>query len=122
MRDSCENIVMIIETRLLPGFIYGLAIWPFIFVQPSFRNHHGLIQHELVHFHEQRRWLVLPWLIAYLASKRFRLHAELRAYRRQIEVGGISVNRAANSLLRYRLGITRQQALSLLVRTHESGI
>lgn len=107
---------MIIETRLLPGFIYGIAFWPFIFVQPHFRNHHGLIQHELVHFHEQKRWLVLPWLAAYLLSKRFRLNAELRAYRRQIEVGGISVNRAANNLMQYRLGITYEEAVALLTR------
>jgi hypothetical protein len=105
---------MIIETRLLPSSIYGLAIWPFIFVQPSFRNHYGLIQHELVHLQEQRRWLVLPWLVAYLLSKKFRLNAELRAYRRQMEVGGITITRAARNLTRYWLGITYAEALELL--------
>jgi hypothetical protein len=105
---------MIIETRFLPKFIYGLAIWPFIFVQPHFRHHHGLIQHEMVHFGEQRRSFVIPWLLAYLLSKRFRLKAEVRAYRRQIEVGGTSVQRAARNLLQYRIGITYEEALSLL--------
>lgn len=105
---------MIIETRFLPGFIHGLAIWPFIFVQPRFGSHYGLIQHELVHFHEQKRWLVVPWLVAYLLSRKFRLNAELRAYRRQIEVGGISVKRAASNLMQYRLGINYEQAVALL--------
>lgn len=111
---SCQTIQMIIETRFLPEFIFGLAIWPFIFVQPRFRHHHGLIQHELVHLNEQRRSFVIPWLLSYLLSKRFRLKAEVRAYRRQIEVGGTSVQRAARNLLQYRIGITYEEALSLL--------
>jgi len=75
---------------LLPRFIYGLAIWPFIFVQPYFSRHCGLIEHEPVHFREQKMMLVIPWFLGYVLSKRFRRDAELREYRHQIAIGGIS--------------------------------
>lgn len=47
-------------------------------------------------------------------SRRFRLAAEVRAYRRQIEVGGITRNRAAQYLTQYKLGISQAEAFARL--------
>ena len=91
-----------------------MTAWPFIFVLPEYRLNEGLIEHELVHYREQA--CVTPkWLLIYWISKSFRLSCEVRAYRRQILIGGISIGGAANMLLLYQLGITYEQAYQLLV-------
>lgn len=105
---------MIVVTRLVFKGFDGFTVWPFIFVRPEARHDHGLIEHEKVHLVEQRRWLVLPWLAAYLISKRFRCNAEVRAYREQIAVGGICIRDAAAALMKYRLGINHEEALRRL--------
>lgn len=104
---------MIITTSLIPHGHDAYTVWPFIFAKPGTGK--ALIEHELVHYREQRACLVLPWLVAYLCSRRFRLAAEVRGYRRQIEMGGISAQYAAQLLARgYRLGITQAEALAAL--------
>ena len=105
--------VMIISTRLVPRGFSALTLWPLILVRPEFRHDAAMIEHELVHFHEQA-WITPIWVARYLLSKRFRLAAEVRAYRRQIEVGGISIEGAARMLLCYRLNINYDQALAAL--------
>ena len=50
----------------------------------------------------------------HLASRKFRLAAEVRAYTRQIEVGGVTREQAAHALLSYRLGITFSKAMQVL--------
>jgi hypothetical protein len=67
----------------------------------------------LVHYREQA-WIAPLWWLRYALSKSFRLEAEVRAYKRQIEVGGISRLTAAAMLLNYGLDITLEQALQLL--------
>jgi hypothetical protein len=55
------------------------------------------------------------WWFAYLLLPAFRLAAEVRAFRRQIEVGGISLAAAAHRLAtQYRLDVTFPQAVNLL--------
>jgi hypothetical protein len=94
----------------------AFTFWPlpFIFVRPSAAEDKGLIEHELVHYREQRWVLTLPWFILYGLSKKFRLNAEVRAYKRQIEVGGITAGKAAGLLTKYGLGITYVDAIKLL--------
>lgn len=105
---------MIIYThRVFKGFD-AFTVWPFIFVRPEARNDTGLIEHEMVHYREQRSCLTVPWLIAYFISKRFRLDAEVRAYKRHIEVGGITTDHAAEALTKYGLSVTVDQARKLL--------
>lgn len=59
--------------------------------------------------------LVWPWWLVYLLAPRFRLAAEVRGYRRQLALGGISLPLAAHYLTTgYRLGISYAQALDLL--------
>lgn len=96
---------MIISTNLIPKGFSACSLWPFIFVRPENRSDIALIEHELVHYREQA-WITPVWVILYLVSRKFRLAAEVRAYTRQIEIGGVTREQAAHALLSYRLGIT----------------
>lgn len=105
---------MIIKTTL-PEFFgaAGLAIWPFIFMIDP--DDEALVAHEMTHYKEQVKYLVIFWWIFYLFSKKFRLNAEVKAYKVQIQLGGLTVNRAAYYLsTMYKLGITQEEAEALL--------
>ncbi len=107
---------MIIKTtRLVPKGFGAITVWPFIFVLPKKAGHTGLIEHELVHYREQA-WIAPIWWLRYLLSKSFRLAAEVRAYKRQIEVSEIGVTQAALWLTKYKTGVTYQQAFELLTK------
>jgi hypothetical protein len=100
---------MIIKTKLIPDPFQAITIWPFILTKVDNR---GLIEHEMVHYREQA-WIAPVWWLRYLLSKSFRQAAEVRAYTRQIEVGGITRLSAAAMLLNYKLDLTLTDALEL---------
>lgn len=104
---------VIVATSCIPPGFDAITLWPFILVRPACRDDEALIAHELVHYREQA-WIAPIWWLRYLLSKEFRLGAEVRAYRRQIAVGGITVERAAQLLLTYRLDITVERAIAEL--------
>jgi hypothetical protein len=104
---------MIIKTTLIRKPFQAISIWPVILVLPDQADNAGLIEHEMVHYREQA-WISPLWWLRYVLSRSFRLEAEVRAYKRQIEVGGISRLTAAAMLLNYGLDITLEQALQLL--------
>ena len=104
---------MIVSTNLIPKGFSACSLWPFIFVRPEHRNDTALIEHELVHYEEQA-WITPVWVLLYLASRKFRFDAEVRAYTRQIELGGVTREQAAHALLGYRLGITFGKAMQAL--------
>lgn len=104
---------MIVSTRLIPKGFCAFSLWPFIFVQPQHRSDLSLIEHELIHYREQA-WITPLWVFFYLASRRFRLRAEVRAYARQIEMGAVTRDQAARALMSYRLGITFENAIHAL--------
>lgn len=104
---------MIVTTNLIFKGFSGCAFWPFIFVRPEHRSDTALIEHELVHYREQA-WITPLWVLWYLVSRKFRLAAEVRAYSRQIELGGVTKEQAAHALLGYRLGITFGAAMQAL--------
>lgn len=104
---------MIIKTTLIRKPFQAISVWPVILVLPDQADNAGLIEHELVHYREQA-WIAPLWWLRYALSKSFRLAAEVRAYKRQIEVGGITRLTAAAMLLNYGLDITLEQALQLL--------
>jgi hypothetical protein len=104
---------MIIKTTLIKKPFQAISIWPVILVLPDQADNAGLIEHEMVHYREQA-WIAPLWWLRYVLSKSFRLAAEVRAYKRQIKVGGISRLTAAAMLLNYGLDITLEQALQLL--------
>ncbi|MBW3496984.1 hypothetical protein [Janthinobacterium sp. NKUCC08_JDC] len=105
---------MIISTRYLPARFDAMTVWPLILVRPASRGDDALLLHEMVHYREQRNCGVLPWLLRYAMSARFRLGAEVRGYRAQMAAGGISLERAAALLMRYGVDITHAQAIALL--------
>ena len=104
---------MIIKTKLIRKPFQAITIWPVILVLPDHAENVGLIEHELVHYREQA-WIAPLWWLRYALSKSFRLAAEVRAYKRQIEVGGITRLTAAVMLLNYGLGITLEEAFKEL--------
>lgn len=104
---------MIVGTHLIPKGFSAFSCWPFIFVKPQYRSDIALIEHELVHYREQA-WITPLWAVLYLVSRKFRLAAEVRAYMRQIELGGVTQEQAAHALLSYRLGITFGKAMQVL--------
>ena len=77
------------------------------------RSDTALIEHELVHYREQA-WIMPVWVLLYLVSRKFRFAAEVRAYTRQIELGGVTREQAAHALLSYRLGINYGKAMQAL--------
>jgi len=111
---------MIVSTRLVPRGFDAITLWPLILIRPEHRRNSGLIEHELVHYREQA-WIAPVWWLRYLLSRRFRLAAEVRAYRRQIELGGMTQDQAAQMLTHYRLGITADQALLSFSCVNSSG-
>ena len=104
---------MFISTNLISRGFSAFCLWPFIFVRPEHCNDNALIEHELVHYREQA-WITPVWVFLYLVSRKFRLAAEVRAYNRQIELGGVTREQAAHALLGYRLGITFKKAMQVL--------
>ena len=105
---------MIVCTNLVFKGFSGFSLWPFIFVRPEHRSDIALIEHELVHYREQA-WIMPVWVMLYLVSRKFRLAAEVRAYNRQIELGGLSkAETAAHALLIYRLGTTYEKAMQAM--------
>jgi hypothetical protein len=104
---------MIIKTNLIPTGFDALTFWPFIFIKPNCIHNKGLIKHEMVHYKEQGI-LVLVWWFRYLVSKKFRLQAEVRAYRVQMKYGGITLHHAATMLTKYKLGIDINKAYDYL--------
>ena len=102
---------MIIKTKLIPDPFQAITIWPFILTKVDDR---GLIEHEMVHYREQA-WIAPVWWLRYLLSKSIRQAAEVRAYTRQIEVGGITRLSAAAMMLNYKLDLTLTDALELFV-------
>lgn len=107
---------MLVSTDLVPAGFGAITFWPFVFVRPGSRDDKGLIGHELVHYREQA-WRTPVWWARYLLSPMFRQAAEVRAYRRQIELGGVNVMVAAHYLsTRYRLDVSFTAAVELLAR------
>lgn len=105
---------MLLKTDWVFKGYEAFTCWPFIVVRPGCASDKALIEHELVHYREQRRVLTLPWLLCYWLSKEFRLKAEVRAYKRQIELGGITLNRAAEMLETYGTGRSYNELIKLL--------
>jgi|TARA_R110000824_G_scaffold34854_3_gene110041 hypothetical protein len=68
-----------------PKTVHAVAIWPFIFYEEHVRFDKAIQAHERYHLADQKRWLVIPWFITYVALLPFyggyRQHPlERRAY------------------------------------------
>jgi hypothetical protein len=103
---------MIIVTSLprLRGFD-AITSWPFIFITPEMAGNAPLIEHERVHYREQRAVLTIPWLLMYWLSKRFRFEAEVRGHAMQVKLGGGTIQWAAwHIATKYNTGRSIEQA------------
>ena len=132
---------MILATNFVPRGADAITLGPVILMRPGAVGDTALIAHERVHQSEQLftqavYWMALfaalaaahvesawwllafmvpPWWVAYLLVPSFRLQAELRGYRRQIALRGISTTLAAHYLATlYRLDLSFSDALRLL--------
>ena len=134
---------LVIYTDRLPDGVAGAANGPLVRIRPAYRSDAGLHAHEYRHVQQWYHaaamtaamlaclamasglpwWQLLPLLpaslashpLAYLLWPRYRLWAELEAYRVQMRYG-LSVDLASARLASpvYTLGLTRAQALALL--------
>jgi hypothetical protein len=96
------------------GGMAATTYGPFIFIRPSKRDDVGLLEHEKVHV--RQFWRNPLFGLAYLFSKKARLRYEVEAYRRQMEFNPERVLTFAGILAtKYRLGITKEQALEALL-------
>lgn len=110
---------IVIYTDRVPRGSAGVANAFVVRIRPDYRDDRGLLVHELEHV---RQWWVMPVIsdLLYLFSRRYRLWAEVRAYRKQVDVYPPEhrehyVNAAARLLVRkYRLKICLKKAKRLL--------
>lgn len=88
---------------------------PFIFIRPEHRGDIGLLEHEKVH---RRQWLRTLGLhsFLYLLSDRYRLAAEVEAFKVQLGYAPHALDRFAHFLAaHYGIdGLTPEQARALL--------
>ena len=95
-------------------FADGFSPLVFVLIKEKSRSDEALHQHELEHIKQAYRLALLPYAILYLLSKRYRLWAEVKAYRVQIKAG-LRLDSAAWYLSKnYRLGITQDEAKAYL--------
>ena len=54
-----------------PEGTWAFTIWPFIVYEPGAWDDPCVQAHERYHWNDQARWLVIPWLLAYLVLRPF---------------------------------------------------
>ena len=101
---------MIVASRWVPAGFDALTMWPFIFVRPEYKDDKALIAHELVHY-DSMAWVTPFWWLRYILSKSFRWAQEVKAYKVQIAMSGITAPQAAELLVQYQTGHTYEYAL-----------
>lgn len=114
--------------RVLPAFVFyadwivpkkydALTVFNVVFIRPSHRNDEGLLHHELTHVKQIYRTFPL-FPLRYNLSKKYRLNAELEAYKVQLSYEKDkeqALRKIADVLATgYGLGITREEAYKLL--------
>lgn len=104
---------MIVKTNNIPKGYDALTVYPYIFIRPEWADNEALIAHEMVHYDEQSKGK-LKWWFKYTTSKEFRLDAEVRAYKRQLEFEPHNINIFAKLLMTYGVDISYEKAITLL--------
>lgn len=91
----------------------GAACVFFILVRSETRD---VIEHERVHIRQQWGCGVIPFLIRYFGSKRWRADYEAEAYATSVKYG-MPLHVAVDSLFKnYRTGLTQEQCRELIHR------
>lgn len=110
------RVMLIFYTeRFIPEDHKAATRGPVIFINPDYRNDKGLLEHELVH---RKQWLRSFGLFSFLypLSRKYRLKAEVEAFREQAKhYPDDRMPRFAELLAsNYDLNITADEALQLL--------
>ena len=77
--------VPVVTLRRMPGRLVGLCVGPFIVVREDYASDHPTIVHELTHCRQFWRGLGILHLIRYYGSRRYRLKAEVEAFRAELQ-------------------------------------
>lgn len=77
--------VPVISLERMPGRLVGLCVGPFVVVREDYASDHPTIVHELTHCKQFWRGLTVLHLIRYYGSRRYRLKAELEAFRAELD-------------------------------------
>lgn len=117
MNIYCPAIVF--YTDYLPADSRGCANGPIIRIHPQYKDDKGLLEHEAEHAHQWWKTLGLYSLL-YLFSKKYRLWAEVAAYRVQLQYPPATdnpeyIDNYAGAISRkYNLDITPEAVRKLL--------
>ncbi|HZH06985.1 MAG TPA: hypothetical protein VEY69_09945 [Lautropia sp.] len=76
--------VPVITLERMPGRLVGLCVGPFIVVREDYASDYPTIVHELTHCKQFWRGLTVLHLIRYYGSRRYRLKAEVEAFRAEL--------------------------------------
>jgi len=77
--------VPVITLERMPGRLVGLCVGPFIVVREDYASDYPTIVHELTHCKQFWRGLTVLHLIRYYGSRRYRLDAEVEAFRAELD-------------------------------------
>ncbi len=77
--------VPVISLERMPGRLVGLCVGPFVVVREDYASDYPTIVHELTHCKQFWRGLTVLHLIRYYGSRRYRLKAELEAFRAELD-------------------------------------
>lgn len=76
--------IVFYTNKLIPKRFGAYTMGLFIFIRPKYREDRGLLEHELTHARQLYRTFLLHTLF-YPLSKKYRLKAEVEAYRVQLQ-------------------------------------
>ena len=77
--------VPVITLERMPGRLVGLCVGPFVVVREDYASDYPTIVHELTHCKQFWRGLAVLHLIRYYGSRRYRLKAEVEAFRAELD-------------------------------------
>ena len=100
--------------KFIPNKFAGCTYGPIILIRPEYEHDIGLIEHEKIH---RLQWLITLGVhsILYATSKRYRLWAEVEAYREQLKYSPDNVLIFAGFICeKYNLDVTLPEAINLL--------
>lgn len=102
------------SSRFIPDVFAGFTRGPVILIRPEYRADEGLYRHELEHV---RQWFATLGVhsVLYLVSRRYRLWAEVAAYKVQLKFAPENDRLFAWFIAEnHDLSITQEDALQLL--------
>lgn len=112
--------VPVITLERMPGRLVGLCVGPFVVVREDYAADYPTIVHELTHCKQFWRGLAVLHLLRYYGSRRYRLKAELEAFRAELDACAPAerrqrLNESARSLASsYSLGLDTEACRLLL--------